>query len=226
MWRWPVMHPVALPGDQPVFLPERDDGAGATAPQGAPEARPSRPLRRLAGAAAVGALGGAMFGAVLIIAASRSVEGPATIELPPLNENVRYAYHAPPAIPSGGVQGVSMLVMPLAGDRGRHLSLVVTPHRERSGEETDLTFEVRLVDADGAPIAGATVGAELLALPWMDREKRSVTTGADGRAEFVFPDLVRAGSYELRIVGVSHEDERFAPPPGQDAISVPVPGAD
>lgn len=220
------MHSVALPGDQPVFVPEPHDGAGGREPAPARGASPSRPIRHLAAAAAVGALGGVMFGFVVILAASRAGDNGGSIELPAVNENVRYAYHAPPADLSGGVQGVSMLIMPLVGDHGEHLSLVVAPRRTRSGDETDLAFEVRVVDAGGAPVERAMVEGELLVLPWMDREGRSVVTGPDGRAAFAFPELTRAGSYRLRIVSVSHRGERLLPPAGQDAISVPVPGSD
>jgi hypothetical protein len=219
------MNPVALPGDQPVFVPGTDDGARRRASAPEREAASRRSLRRLA-AAALGGIGGAMFGAALLFAASRTGSGPNTVVLPEVNDNVRYAFHAPPASFAGGVQGVSMLVMPLAGDRGEHLSLVVTPRRVRSGAETDLTFELKAVDLDGAPVEGAAVRGELVALPWMDRAEPSAVTGADGRAEFAFPGLTRAGSYQLRIVEVSLDGQRFVPPADQDTISVPVPGAD
>jgi hypothetical protein len=217
------MNPVALPGDQPVFVPGSGDGGRPRA--SVPQTAALRPVWRLAGAAAVGAIGGAMFGAVLMVAAVRG-NGGGTLVLPEVNTNVRYAYRAEPASFSGGVQGVSMLVMPLTGERGRHLSLVVDPERVRASAETDLTFDVRVIDLAGAPLGGATVRAELLVLPWMDRSAPSAVTADDGRAKFEFPGLTRAGSYELRIVDVSLDGERFVPPPDQDRISVPVPGAD
>lgn len=220
------MNPVALPGDQPVFVPGTDDGARRRA--SAPEREPAsgRSLRRLAAAAALGGIGGAMFGAVLLFAASRTGGDADSIVLPEVNENVRYAFHALPGSFDGGVQGVSMLVMPLMGERGGYLSLVLDPRRERSGDETDLTFGVRVVDGSGVPVEGASVRAELLTLPWMDRTELSEVTGADGRTEFAFPGLTRAGSYQLRIVEVSLGGQRFVPSAGQDAVSVPVPGGD
>ncbi|HXF50313.1 MAG TPA: hypothetical protein VNM43_01375 [Dehalococcoidia bacterium] len=207
-------------------MPGRDDDGRREAPAREREAAPRRPWKRLAVSAAVGALGGAMFGVALLIAAARTDDGTDTVVFPDVNEDVRYGFHANPASAEGAVGGVSMLAVHLVSDGGQRLTTVASARRERSGAETDLTFDLRVMDERGAPVEGAVVTGEVLALPWMDRWEPSAATGPDGRAAFVFPNLTRVGSYQLRITSVWLDGERFVPLPGQSPVSVPVPGAD
>lgn len=218
------MNPVALPGDQPVFIPGAGDDGRREAAAAEP-GRASQPVwKRLAFSAAAGVLGGAMFGVALAVAVARSGKETDVVAFPEVNDNVRYGFHANPASAEGGVGGVSMLAVNLVSDDGRRLTTVVAARRARNGAKTDLTYDVRVMDERGAPVEGAVVSGEVLALPWMDRWEPSARTGPDGRAAFTFPGLTRAGSYQLRVTGVSIDGYRFLPLPGQSPVSAPVPG--
>lgn len=218
------MNPVALPGDQPVFVPGAGGDGRREAPAPNPEQPSQRVWKRLAVSAAVGALGGAMLGVALAVALARSDGETDAVAFPEVNDNVRYGFHANPASAQGDVGGVSMLAVHLVTDDGRGLTTVVAARRARNGAKTDLTFDLRVMDERGAPVEGAVVSGELLALPWMDRWEPSASTGPDGRAVFAFPGLTRAGSYQLRVTSVSIDGRRFLPLPGQSAVSAPVPG--
>lgn len=220
MWRWPLMNPLALPGDQPVFVPGDEDVS-----TGKPSAAPARSLRRLAGAAALGAIGGGLFGVAVIVAVARQDDGSSSMALPAPNENVVYAYEAAAAQPlSGAAKGVSVLVFTLEGDRGGHLTVVLTPERVSSGGAPGLSFVTKVSAPDSRPVEGATVRTETLILPWMERSQAVATTGADGRAVFRHEDLTLAGSYRFRVIDVVVGGETFRTSE-EEAITVPIPGA-
>ncbi len=188
-----------------------------------PPKPPSTRLTRLTLAAAGGALAGLVLGVLIVlIAAARQRDDAQTVryDLPGLNDDVAYAYPAPPQEPPApGID--TPLIIEVTGPDGEQFTITITASHQTlpSQEAGELQYDVTVVDRDGAPVAEAQLSATLTVTPQGDVERLTATTGDDGAASFAYSTTGEPASYRFAITGLQVDGQIVAVPP-QPATTV------
>jgi hypothetical protein len=188
-----------------------------------PPKPPSTRLTRLTLAAAGGALAGLVLGVLIVLidaAPQRDDAQTVRYDLPGLNDDVAYAYPAPPQEPPApGID--TPLIIEVTGPGGERFTITIAASHQAppSQDSGELQYEVNVVRDDGKPVAGALVSAMLTVTPQGDIERLTATTGDDGAASFAYRTTGEPASIRFAVTGLQVDGQAIAVPP-QPATTV------